>query len=55
VAADAVSSRTDSNKQLGLERMLLEGVVQTSVEMVLFELQGVASGERFRELAKLVK
>ena len=55
VAADAVSSRTDSNKQLGLDRMLLEGVVQTSVEMVLFELQGFAKGERFRELAKLVK
>ena len=30
VAADAVSSRTDSNKQLGLERMLLEGVVPVS-------------------------
>ena len=55
VAADAVSSRTDSNKQLGLDRMLLEGVVQTSVEMVLFELQGVATGDRFRKLAKLVK
>ena len=55
VAADAVSSRTDSNKQLGLERMLLEGVVQTSVEMVLFELQAVATGDRFRKLAKLVK
>ena len=55
VVADAVSSRTDSNKQLGLERMLLEGVVQTSVEMVLFELQGVATGDRFRKLAKLVK
>ena len=55
VAADAVSSRTDSNKQLGLERMLLEGVVQTSVEMVLFELQSVATGDRFRKLAKLVK
>ena len=55
VAADAVSSRTDSNKQLGLERMLLEGVVQTSVEMVLFELQSVATGDRFRKLAKLIK
>ena len=55
VAADAVSSRTERNKQLGLDRMLLEGVVQTSVEMVLFELQGVAQGERFRELVKLVK
>ncbi len=55
VAADAVSSRTDSNKQLGLERMLLEGVIQTSVEMMLFELQGIATGDRFRKLAKLVK
>jgi hypothetical protein len=38
-----------------LERMLLEGVVRTSVEMLLFELQGAATGGRFRELAKLIK
>ena len=37
VAADAVSSRTDSNKQLGLERMLLQVVLPTIVEMVLFD------------------
>ena len=55
VAADAVSSRTDSNKQLGLERMLHEGVVQTCGEMTLVELQGIATGDRFRKLAKLVK
>jgi len=35
--------------------MLLEGVVQTSVEMVLFELQGAGTGDRSGELAKLIK
>ena len=44
-----------SYRHLGLERMLLEGVVQTSVEMVLFELQGAATGVRSGELAKLIK
>ena len=38
-----------------LERMLLEEVVRKSVEMLLFELQGAATGDRFRELAKLIK
>lgn len=55
VVADAVASRTDFNKQMGLDRMMLEGALQTSVEMALFELQGVAEGDQFRALIKLVK
>ncbi len=55
VVADAVSSRTEFNKQIGLDKILLEGGLQTSVEMLLFELQETAVGDAFRELIKLVK
>ena len=55
IVVDAISSRTSVNKELGIDRMLLGGAVQTSVEMLLFELQGNAKGERFRKISKLVK
>lgn len=55
VVADAVASRTDFNKQVGLKRILQAGGSQTSVEMALFELQQTATGDQFRELVKLVK
>ena len=38
VVADAVSSRTKENHQLGLERMRGAGAVMVSSEMLLFEL-----------------
>ena len=34
--------------------MLLEGAMKTSVEMLLFEIQGEAKGDRFRQISKLV-
>ncbi len=55
IVTDAISSRLSKNKELGIERMLLEGAMQTSVEMLLFEMQGEATGERFRKISQLVK
>ena len=55
IVADAISSRISKNKELGIERMLLEGAMKTSVEMLLFEIQGEAKGDRFRQISKLVK
>ena len=55
IVSDAISSRTSSNKELGIERMVIEGAIQTSVEMLLFEVQGNAKGERFRQISKLVR
>ncbi|MBM4327859.1 MAG: hydrolase [Deltaproteobacteria bacterium] len=55
VVADAVSSRTQLNKQIGLDRCLQEGAFVTSVETVLFELLGVAEGEEFKQILKIVK
>ena len=55
VVADAVSSRTQENKQLALNRMKLKGVDISSVEMTLFELLGTAKHPQFRDVARLVK
>lgn len=52
---DAISSRTPANRMLGLERMNSAGAIASSVEMLLFELQDVAGGDRFKAMAKLFK
>lgn len=55
VVADAVSSRTAENRQLGLSRMYDMGARLTSTEMALFELLRVAGTPTFKEISKLVK
>lgn len=55
VIADAVSSRTPENKQIGLQRMRDAGAVISSVEMLLFELLADSQHEAFKELAALIK
>jgi len=52
---DAVSSRTEQNKNVGIEKIKSLGAKLTNVEMLLFEKQEVAVGDTFRELIKLVK
>ena len=55
VIADAVSSRTESNKTIGLARMRDEGVTISSTEMALFELLKTAEHPNFKQVAKLIK
>ena len=55
IVADATSSRIQSNKKIGLEKIKDEGGCLTSVETLLFEIQGTAIGRQFRELIKLIK
>ena len=55
VIADAVSSRTIENKQIGLEKIRDAGAKITSAETALFELLGEAQGERFKAILKIVK
>jgi nicotinamidase-related amidase len=55
IAADAVSSRTQENYRLGVERMAAAGAVVASTEMVLFELLGEAGTAEFKQILKLVK
>ncbi len=53
--ADAVSSRTQRNSQLGIAKMKACGAEVTSVEMALFEMLQVAEGEAFKRIIKIVK
>jgi len=53
--ADAISSRTTQNRQIGLDRLAAEGATLASTEMVLFELLKTAEHPQFRQIAKLVK
>jgi len=55
VIADAVSSRTQENKQLALNRLAVEGANITCTEMALFELLKTAKHPKFRQIARLIK
>jgi nicotinamidase-related amidase len=55
LAVDAVSSRSEGNRQIGLAKAQGEGAVLTSVESALFELLEVAQGDKFKEILKIVR
>jgi nicotinamidase-related amidase len=55
VTVDAVSSRTEQNWRLGVDKMRQGGVILASVESVLFELLHEAGTPEFREILKIVK
>jgi len=50
VASDAVSSRTEWNWKIGLERMRAAGAVISSTEMVIYELLRSSGVPAFKEL-----
>ena len=54
VVADAVGSRSASNRELGLAKAESAGAWRSSVETALFELLGEAGGERFKAVQRLV-
>jgi nicotinamidase-related amidase len=55
VAADAVSSRTELNWKLGLDRMRAAGAVISSAEMMIYELLGKSGTPAFKEMLKYLK
>jgi nicotinamidase-related amidase len=55
VARDAVSSRTEENRDVGLRKMERSGAIVTSVETALFELVGAAGSDEFKQVQRLVK
>ena len=55
VVADAVSSRTQENKAIGLRKMTDAAASVTSVETALFELLRVAEGPQFKQILRIVK
>jgi len=55
IITNAVSSRNLDNHSVALNRMDKYGAFLSTVEMLLFDIQKKAGGERFKELVKLVK
>jgi nicotinamidase-related amidase len=55
VASDAVSSRTEWNWKIGLERMRAAGAVISSTEMIIYELLRSSGTPAFKELLPYLK
>ena len=55
IVTDAVSSRSEDNRKLGIRCIERAGGVPTSTEMTIFELLRVAEGETFKAISKIVK
>jgi nicotinamidase-related amidase len=55
LVADALSSRTQQNREIALRRMESDGAKLSSTEMTLFELTRVAATDEFRAISKLIK
>jgi nicotinamidase-related amidase len=55
VASDAVSSRTEWNWKIGLERMRSAGAVISSTEMMIYELMRSSSSPAFKALLPHLK
>jgi nicotinamidase-related amidase len=55
VASDAVSSRTELNWRIGLDRMRAAGAILSSAEMMLYELLRSSGAPAFKELLPFLK
>jgi nicotinamidase-related amidase len=55
VASDAVSSRTEWNWKIGLDRMRSAGAIISSTEMMIYELMRSSSSAAFKELLPYLK
>lgn len=55
VASDAVSSRTEWNWKIGLDRMRAAGAIISSTEMMIYELMRSSSSAAFKELLPYLK
>ena len=55
VVTDAVSSRSEMNWKLGLDKMRQGGVLLTSVEAALYEMLHEAGTPEFRDILRIIK
>jgi nicotinamidase-related amidase len=55
VASDAISSRTEWNWKIGLDRMRAAGAIISSTEMMIYELLGSSVVPAFKELLPYLK
>jgi nicotinamidase-related amidase len=55
VASDAVGSRTEENRAIGLGRMEKAGALLSSTEMAIYELLGRSDAAAFKKMLPLLK
>ena len=55
IASDAVSSRSEWNWKMGLERMRAAGAVLSSTEMMVYELLQASDSEAFKQMLPHLK
>ncbi len=55
VASDAVSSRSELNWHIGLDRMRAAGAILSSTEMMIYELLRSSGAPAFKELLPYLK
>lgn len=55
VASDAVGSRSEENRRVGLGRMERAGALLSSTEMAIYELLGRSDGSAFKKMLPLLK
>lgn len=55
LAADAISSRTPDNRQIGIDKCVAAGAVVSSTETVLFEMLEQAGSDQFKAISRLVR
>ena len=55
VASDAVGSRSEANRSVGLGRMERAGALVSSTEMAIYELLGRSDGSAFKKMLPLLK
>src|SRR5258708_20597148 len=55
IASDAISSRTERNWKIGLERMRAAGAVISSTEMMIYEMMRSSSSPAFKEMLPHLK
>jgi nicotinamidase-related amidase len=55
ILTDAVGSRFTMDKETAIKKMMMNGVVPSTVEMALFELMRDAKHEQFKEIQNLIK
>lgn len=54
VMSDAISSRSELNLRVGIEKMRDSGAIISCVEMALFEIMKLSKHENFKEIQKLI-
>ena len=55
IAVDATTSREETSKQLGLQKMQTSGAILTNTEMAMFELLQTSRHPQFKALQSLIK